>query len=404
MFCVFLLLCFIVFCLLWVVLFALGCCVRFDTCTLRSLRGSSKLGCCDQVNKFSGCTSLCQEPKTIQLKIILLIEGRSFNNLMSFISLNVSNNKRTCIEQTLIGRMQNPILLSVMNNPFKYFDGMLFSKLPFKLLETNDHRLCCIFPLYDDCSYLKSWCVYCCNLLRNSCVQTVFITNCLLVVYCILSTSAQIISIHRKKHTSQTGAPGKKANICVESNVTCINMCGILFAAYLCIIWVPDLAHSSTFVWVGEKWRVGVFCFLSFALVLMFSFVSPLLFSILASTRFDAVHQPLTTKFKEIKYVLTYSQPFSNFLFLVVTSLTSVTYFVHNSVPLSLFLPLANPLIQEQYPICHVESHQIEVNHAHTEPFLPVFPWGLHPQAQRFLTPFPNWFVQSWSLQCPREE
>ncbi len=289
------------------------------------------------------CFSQLRKLKTIQLdqNIITRIEERSFNNLTSFISLNVSSNKLTCIEHTWIRRMQNPILLSVMNNPFEHIDGMLFSKLPFKLLETNDHWLCCIFPHYDDCSSLKAWCVSCSNLLRNSCVQTVFITtNCILLMCCILSTSAQIISIHRKKHTSQIG---KKANICIESNAICIDLCSIFFAAYLCVIWVADLAFSSTFVLVGDKWRAGVFCFLSFALVLMFSFVSPLLFSILASSRFDAVHQPLTTKFKEIKYVLKYFSAVFSLSFLVVTSLTCVTYFVHNSVPVSLCLPFANP-------------------------------------------------------------
>ncbi len=278
--------------------------------------------------------------------IIFLVQSQSFNNLTTFMSLNVSINKLTCIEHTWIifSNEQNPMLLSVRENPFQHIDDMLFSRLPVKVLDTNDYRLCCIFPLYDDCSSLKPWYISCSNLLTNPQVQAVFIiVDYLILASSIFSIIAQTKSIRMKKHTSQTGDTGKKVNICFEANVIGIHLCDTLFVIYLGIIWVADLAYQNTFVLVGDKWRAGGFCFLSFALVLIFSFASPLLFEILAFSRFDAVHQPIRTKFKEIKFVLKcFSAIFSLSLFLA-TSFTCAKYFVHKSVSVSLCLPLADP-------------------------------------------------------------
>ena len=235
------------------------------------------------------------------------------------------------------------IFLAIKSNTFNNINKP--DSLHVTLIETTDYRLCCIFPTNVDCDCLKPWYISCSNLLPNQSVQVVFIlVSVVLITVNVVSVVYQVICIRSSKKKKKQISPGNmKPNSCMESIILSINGSDLFLGMYFLIIWISSLVYHETYFLKEEEWRAHSLCFLAFALVLLFSFASPVLLCFMCLMRFHIVASPLYSRFKDIHFVL--KCLVFVFLFGALISIASacVSFALGQTLPFSLCLPFVDP-------------------------------------------------------------
>ncbi len=299
----------------------------------------------NQIQKIH-CLSNLRNVKIIRLEKnkIVSVERHSFSYLSHLQLVNLSDNSLTYFNPNWITtKWQHKILLSVQNNPFQEIYTPSHDQAAI-LIETTDYRLCCFLPAVVDCHSLKPWYISCSNLLPHKSIQIVMTTVVwVLWLTNLVSLVCQVISVRINKRRKQGNVGMGKPTNCAECTILSINLSDMILGAYLFTIWVSSLIFHKTFFLIEKEWRSHVVCFLSFGLVLLFSFSSPVVLFFLCLMRFCAVRYAISSKFRETHVVIKCICFIFGATLLLSSGSTCITKLLSPILPFTLCLPFVDP-------------------------------------------------------------
>ncbi len=285
---------------------------------------------------FYGCFRNLPHLKVVKLnsnKIDSVVKD-ALVDLISLSMLNLSSNHLLRIS---IEAVQNsPILkiLSLMNNSFTEITTDIFKNLTLQLLETDDFHLCCLKPRKALCSTQIPW-YFSCESLFVLKTMKVFLsfTSGSIFIFNIVCMFLQSISM---RMTKKLGAFG--------TIVLSINLANLFLAVYLSTLFIADIHYKGEFMIQENAWRSSEICFLICGVVVLFSFLSPLLMCLLSLSRLEVVINPLHTKANNPKLSLKKIT-----CIYIMSSLLSVIFLCTlwtetRAVPMFLCSPFVDPL------------------------------------------------------------
>ena len=257
------------------------------------------------------------------------VQSQAFYNLFDLKFIDLSNNFLTKLYGNIIKGSAFLKLLMLKNISAKYLDKNLFDSTKFKVMHTNDYRLCCVAGSHSICTAFMPWYISCNNLLPNSMMRWSFIFMSIFIII----INGISITTHSMKYSM------KAYSVCV----IVINISDIICGLYLGIIWISDIFFKGEFILSESKWRSSTVCFLAFGIVVYAALTNQLVLAMLALTRLMVVINPLHTIFKNCRYVFGFAIVicFISFLSTVVTTL--YLKFSEHILPTSLCLPFIDP-------------------------------------------------------------
>ena len=147
--------------------------------------------------------------KSIVLKDNFLsrIDNKAFSNLRELLLLDLSNN---CLQEFSSDGLVHSIklhILKICDNSLASITKYSFNKIPLKILETDDYRICCIVKSGTKCTADIPWYISCSNLLPNMAVRVAFYCFSITIIIAnIVSIILQTVS--SKKGIDKTAAFG----------------------------------------------------------------------------------------------------------------------------------------------------------------------------------------------------
>ncbi len=127
------------------------------------------------------------------------------------------------------------------------------------------------------------------------------------------------------------------------TTIVSINIADIFCAIPLFILWGADLFFVNPFIIKEVQWRSSILCHMSFATVIFFSLMSPLLLCFLSLSRVMVVIHPLDTNFKDTKFVLKYLTLFCAGCLFLACGLTIIQWALNSFIPNNLCSPFIDP-------------------------------------------------------------
>ena len=251
---------------------------------------------------------------------------------LQYLDLNY-NNIKTLYNDVALTKTPEKVL-AISNNSLSYINEDIFKSMKVKVLFTNDYHLCCILSAKALCTAYLPWYESCSGLLTNIYIRWCFYCLSSLVIFINIIT----LTIHRIILSKYEKNSGTFQTIVDANSFLCI-----IYGSYILILWLIDLNYGTVFTIFENQWRSGVTCFFSFAVVLNFNVLSPLITTFLSFSRLMVIVHPLTSRFKNKTFV------FKRLIWLLifcatVASSTSIAMFkIYSSVPYALCHPFVDP-------------------------------------------------------------
>ncbi len=244
----------------------------------------------------------CSFEKESQTKIVKAdnnkidhVSRNAFQNVPSLIALNLSCNPLTYFSDDAIRQSSSICFISMKYIDLNDISHMMFKEISFDVFETQNFRLCCVIHNDTICTTQIPWSSSCSNLLLNTSIKVVFfVMSSLILLLNIVSIIFQVVVINKNRDDSNAFS----RSVCVA------NVCAFASVVYLSFLWIADLVYTNDFVLNEETWRSSISCYAAFSIILWFSLAHPFLLLFISLSRLMVVYHPLSTKFKESRFVI----------------------------------------------------------------------------------------------------
>ena len=265
------------------------------------------------------------------------VESQSFLNLSSLVLLSLSQNYiiLLCPHFTDSAISIFVLINTTIANP----ESLFLEDLSLATVVTKDYSVCCLVPSSSLCTMELPWYESCGRLLPDQTVRA---------FYAVISSSSWLGNIV----SLICGMKTRKQNKTLSTTIVFINFGDMLCTSYVTIILIADILYGGNFVLQKQVWRSGLLCFVSFGIILWFTMMTQVSLFVLAFSRLMLVVFPITTKFKNSKFVRhlfisLFLGCFSVSLFLVVYLKFSTNVVIFNN----LCLPFVDPTHSMQYAV-----------------------------------------------------
>ncbi len=282
----------------------------------------------------SGCFQDSQTITTIKLNNnnLFQVDNLAFGRLKSLTLLDLSHNNLSVLCGLSNGLEQIQVLFLQGNSIQMSTEDMQYSKL--KYLRTDVLWICCLISNEVQCLAEKPWLFFCRDLLPDLAVKVSFYVESVVVI--AFSSMSLLLRVHqRKTRISHSWAFG--------CSVISVNIVDITCGLYLTIIWVKDVISDNMFALYESEWKSSFLCFLAFAILLNFSFLSPLLLCFVSLQRLMVVLHPIDTVFKRAKFTIRGILVLSSFTFIMSSSIALTLRLLSLQVPFKLCSPFFAP-------------------------------------------------------------
>ncbi len=280
------------------------------------------------------CFQISRRIRMINLSrnLVSIINNNAFVN-QSLMVFNLTDNCLSVLHGNVFTSLSSIVILSIEKNMFHEIHKNGFGGTQIRFLETDIFQMCCLLVDKANCTAPLPWYISCSNLLPSKSLQAMFyVVSMFIVVASMLSLILQRISF--KKGLEKTGAYG--------STVASVNTSDLVCAIYIITVWAADLHYQDKF-WPKEQWKSSPLCFVTFAIILNFSFLSPLLLSFLSFSRLMVVLHPIDSEFKRTKFVVKYIVLAFVISTVISISLTVVAWVLVSELPVALCSPFIDP-------------------------------------------------------------
>ncbi len=253
----------------------------------------------------------------------------TFLYLSQLTTINLSHNP---IREVSISNFSLTIrLLNLLGDFFDITDASLFQLVMPQAVQATDYHVCCFVSSKTHCTAEVSWFQSCGDLLEDMASKVGgYIFSALLLV-----TNLFCIFIHLWKK--------KEFNKTYQVAVVTVNIHNFLLPSFLSILWVNNLIYQGSYVGFDYLWRRGSTCFAAAGLHLQFVSSSLLLSLFMSLCRLMVVINPITTKFKQHKYV-SKKLFIISFISLISTATTTILFYVvHSEMPEKLCIFFHDP-------------------------------------------------------------
>lgn len=266
---------------------------------------------------------------------IVVLEKNSMWNLTSLVLLNLTGNPFQIV-QNFIYLGNSSLIIHIITENIESIDQSVFENVTFKAIVTKQFHFCCFVSSETKCPVKFPWFTSCKDLLENGMLKMVFpVISVTIFVVCAASIIAHFIKSKDREAFAVT--------------ITAINVNDILCALYLGSIWIADISFSGQFILHKDRFQASAVCFTGFTIILIFSILSQSFLIFLSFTRMRVVTNPMTTKVKQIKFVVSCILRLSLLATVCSMSTTFLLLFtsgkVHNSFCLPFILIKFNLLI-----------------------------------------------------------
>ncbi len=281
-----------------------------------------------------GCFKCARNISVLNLanNSISSLEQGTFSNISKLKVLNFTQNP-LALDKHFLSSPCQIFTLSIKENNITEIDNEVFEGTDVQYLETDNYHLCFMFP-GSNCTAKSLWYLLHLDLLPNTGIQVTFYCASFVIVI------ANIVSIvvHKVSHAKgleKTGAYGL--------TIASINISDEICTIPLFILWATYLQYKGYFIILEAEWRSGFLCFTSFAVMLQFCFLSPLLLCFLSVSRLMLVVHPMDTCFKETRFVRRSVAAIFTVCSLIASLIATTTWVIYSSVPSALCSPIYDP-------------------------------------------------------------
>ena len=266
-----------------------------------------------------------------------VIRTKAFRNLPAVHFLNLSNNNLCDLGNDIFFQVGGLKHVSILSNLFPvYINRKTFLHTKIKLLESNDHHICCTLPEQTLCSVKMPWYASCSRLLPS--LSMVVPLSTITAVILLTNMASVGFAAHSIKLSK-----GKNDKTIFELFSLFINssdtLCGVYFLILLCFH-----AHYKDKFFLHENlWQNSWSCLIVFMLSFLFSISSPIYLMLFAISRLMVILYPFDSQFKETSFVKRHLIV-SLCVCLTLTLIVGVAYqLVYSAIPTNLCLPLVDP-------------------------------------------------------------
>ena len=193
----------------------------------------------------------------LQYNAITHVKSASFHNLTNFSYINLSSNPISHLLSNIITQCFQVLTISLEHNSLIDIDKFAFSDLNIKLLESNDHRLCCLVPSDNLCTAKKPWFKSCTYPLPRYSIKVTFIIISVLII------SVNIVSVFIHIKDMEMSDSFNKVVIAVNFN-------DMIFRIYLTLIWAANLYFGEDCAIKENKWQTSLNYLFCLSLVVLF--------------------------------------------------------------------------------------------------------------------------------------
>ena len=280
---------------------------------------------------LSNCFRQSKKIRVVNLNTnkITTVQDKAFSDLPSLIFLNLANNFLMEIHSNVIVNINSLIILSLANNSLKHLSSDSFTDMSFKVILTNDYRVCCILTKNTKCPARPPWYKSCVNLLPNIYIKITFYCLSLLII------AGNITSLLYLKFL--------KMNTAFDIIVRFVNFSDLLCGIYISILWIADIIFMGEFALEESNWISHPICFVAFGVSLLFSLFSPSILLFMSLSRLLIVIYPLDPQLKDINLVMKLSISIFCSTIVLAFLFTSSMYYFYRQIPLSLCSPFVDP-------------------------------------------------------------
>ncbi len=300
-------------------------------------------------NKIERISSNCFSEMTRIVFILLShnslthIMSQHFKNLDSLQLVNFSHNPVINIQEKPFENVSNLFYVSFYRTDDVavctiFVHNQFLNDLPVKVLQTNDYHICCLLPEKARCTASLPWYLSCGQLLKNVALQSNFYCVSILTLLAnFLSVLLQIVTY--KKRIQKKAAYG----IVVAS----INLSDAFCSFPMFVTWIADLHFAKNFITMEIQWRSSFVCFLTFAVFLFFTLLSPAVLCLLSYQRLELVKNPIDTEWKHAKFVMRKAALVYGVCLLITTLFSGFiwlnTFLVNSHIPTPFCSPFIDP-------------------------------------------------------------
>ena len=167
-------------------------------------------------------------------------------------------------------------------------------------LLSDDFKVCCLAPRSTICFAVKPWYQSCFDLLPRVSVKVAVGSLAWLVF--LLSFSSLILPQFSREHELQQKL--RQGGNAFRVIVVLVNFCDLLCSLHLGILFAADQIFHGKFAIYSSLWQGNIVCFVTFALSLQFSLMSPFVATFMAFARLMVVLNPIDTKLKRKGFTL----------------------------------------------------------------------------------------------------
>ena len=242
--------------------------------------------------------------------------------------MDLSSNPLNTFPNNLFINIHSVKILSIQNIYIDDIAAGTFDVLSLAFINTTDYHICCTVE-NNKCYAERPWYISCNSLLPKMKMR----------IFSILVSVLSLLVNGFSFFLFVTSNSNKTFSVTAVS----VNINDMLCGLYLTIIWLADVNFKDTFFVKEKFWRSGLFCFLAFSIILLFSIFSQCILLFLSFSRPMIVINPVNTNFKSTNCVV------KSLLYMIITcGLISIiiTFYIKfnvNVLPLSLCLPFIDP-------------------------------------------------------------
>ena len=225
----------------------------------------------------------------LQHNSISVVEDNSFYLLLNLRILDLSHNKITKLENTIFKGLTNIKVINLTLNLIMYVSGNTFREVPPNTIHSYNVRVCCLSNSWAKCKVIEDAFSNCNNLLSNKLMKYLS----WLVGLFALSLNTVSILIRSKNYKLQN-------TTLLTVYLSLVDRC---FGVYLLLIASADLYYKDYYIGYELEWKNNLMCKASAFLALTSMMASPIILCIFMIARYCVTQWPMTSKFKNKKFV-----------------------------------------------------------------------------------------------------
>ena len=232
--------------------------------------------------------------KTVKIKIMDLKHNKitnicrfAFLDLIDLKVLNLAFNELCTILENSLAGPRDLEFLSVKYNSLLNIKISVINIVNAKYIDINNFYICCSISRDIFCNAKRPSYVSCLSLMQKAHSWFSLLISFIILFLNVLSVILYLSHKRTQKHKVKA----------FHLIVTSLSTVDLTLGLYLLIIWFADSFHKEHFVMKAFLWKSDRVCFLSYALLLNFNMLSPVLLLFLAFSRFFVVIYPLKSTF-----------------------------------------------------------------------------------------------------------